>query len=437
MSLLDRFRRPTPEPAAKRSLFDFASEASFMFGGIQYPGGMQMTQTGERVEPVGNSFDGYVAGAMKSSGPVFAVMENRRAVLSEIRFQWQQMNGGRPGNLFGNTDLSILETPWVNGTTGDLVSRMEQHDSLTGNAFVVRRGNVLRVLRPDWVGIVLSSPSGDPHDLDAEPFAYVYWPGGQYSGNAPITLGTSEVAHYAPTPDPQALYRGMSWMTAILREIEADIGATKHKLRFFENAATPNLAVSLDKAITTEQFRDFIEAMDKSHKGAENAYKTLYLAGGADVTVIGSDLKQIDFGLVQGAGESRIAAAANCPPSLAGLGPDPTYMNFSEMRRAWADKFLRPHWREMAAALETLLPVPNGARLWYDSGSVSFLQADEKDAADISAQQATTIRTLVDAGYTPESAVLAVTNSDMTQLVHSGLYSVQLQAAGSSAPMPA
>ena len=41
-----------------------------------------------------------------------------------------------------------------------------------------------------------------------------------------------------------------------------------------------------------------------------NAYETLYLGGGADVKVVGNDFRQMDLKATQGAGETRIAAAA-------------------------------------------------------------------------------------------------------------------------------
>jgi hypothetical protein len=80
--------------------------------------------------------------------------------------------------------------------------------------------------------------------------------------------------------------------------------------------------------------------------------------------------------------------------------------------------------------MATIVSVPSDSRLWYDDRDIPFLQEDEKDDADIQQVQAATIRTLVDAGFTWESAVQAVTNGDMKMLSHTGLFSVQLQAPG-------
>jgi hypothetical protein len=70
---------------------------------------------------------------------------------------------------------------------------------------------------------------------------------------------------------------------------------------------------------------------------------------------------------------------------------------------------------------------------------VPFLREDRRDAAEISQQQAATIRTLIEGGYEPDAAVRAVMAEDYGLLIgkHSGLVSVQLQPPGTTADEPA
>jgi hypothetical protein len=164
-----------------------------------------------------------------------------------------------------------------------------------------------------------------------------------------------------------------------------------------------------------------------------NAYKTLFLSNGADVKVVGTNFKDLDMKAVQGAGETRICAAARVPAIIVGVSEgleSATYSNYGQARRAFADLTMRPMWRKMAGALATIVDVPSDSRLWYDDRDIPFLQEDEKDASEIQQMQANTIRTLLDAGFTPDSVVLAVTNGNYDLLEHSGLYSVQLQEPG-------
>lgn len=440
MRRIDRFRS---SPTLNRfGLSDLvaAADAQFKFGGMTYPLGLDTTWTPNAQEPIGNNFTAYARAAYAANGIVFACIGVRARLFSEVRFQFQDMAQG-PGKLFGNQDLAILENPWPGGTTGDLLARMEQHASLAGNAFVYRDRlrNRLKVLRPDWVTIVTGSrdTDADPNGLDSELLGYVYKPGGMGSQGKAVTLLPEEVAHYAPIPDPEAQYRGMSWLTPVLSEITADKAATEHKLKFFENAATPNLAITYPKEITPDQLDQYLKLLDEDHAGVMNAYKTLHLGGGADPKIIGSNLEQLNFKAVQGAGETRIAAASGIAPIIVGIseGLDAaTYSNYGQARRSVGDQWARPAWRNVAGSLAQIVPAPNNSRLWYDPKDVSFLQEDELDAAEIMSRDAQTARTLVDAGFDPASVVSAVKAGDLNQLVHSGLYSVQLQTPGSGTP---
>ncbi|WP_157251110.1 phage portal protein [Nonomuraea typhae] len=417
------------------SFSDWAAD-KMLFGGMTYPllgGGWSKS------EEIEQTFPGYVQGAYKANGVVFATVLARLLLFTEARFQWQRMSGGRPGDLFGTPDLAILETPWPNGTTGELLARMEQDASLGGNFYAARETGRIRRLRPDWVSIILTAPPDEAVESDVA--GYLYRPGGIGSRAEGQIYLPDEVCHWSPVPDPEAQYRGMSWVTPVVREVQADKAATLHKSRFFDNAATPNLAVSFKESVTKEQFKEFMEAMNAAHQGVDNAYRTLYLGGGADVTVVGADLRQLDFKQTQGAGETRITAAGGVPAVIVGLSEGlqaATYSNYGQARRKFGDHWARPQWRSAAAALSVLLPAQGGGvRLWYDDANIAFLREDRKDIAEIQAMEAQTIRTLGDAGYEPDSVKAAVKANDWSLLVHSGLYSVQLQPAGTQPALPA
>lgn len=395
-------------------------------------------------ERIGSDFVGYVNQAYKSNGLVFACILTRLLVLSEARFAWRRIDNGRPSELFTTPELAILERPWKGATTGELIARMEQDGSMAGNSFITvvekNRQRRLRRLRPDWVTIVAGSESDDPYALDAEVIAYYYMPGGRVTGKEEILL-PEEVAHYSPIPDPEAQFRGMSWLTPILRELEADTAATKHKLQFFKRGATPNVMVTYDKSVGAAAFERFIALFKEQHEGLDNAYKTLHLGGGADAKVVGANLQQLDFKVTQGAGETRVAAAAGIHPVIVGLseglqGSSLNAGNFASARRLTADRTLRSLWRNMAASLETLLTVPDAqTELSYDARDVAFLREDAKDDAEILKAEAEAINSLTSAGFKPDAIIEAVTSGDLRRLAgaHSGLFSVQLQPAGVAA----
>lgn len=398
-------------------------------------------------EDIPNDFIGYVNGAYKQSGVVFAVAYARALIFSEIRFIFQGFDpdSGRPDKLFDDPTLRLLDHPWPNGTTGDLLARALQDVDLCGNTYWVREDKVpgkprLRRLRPDWVHIVLTK---DPKQaLDSDIAGYVYKPDNTENVSKweiyPIDGSNGAVAHWAPIPDPEAQYRGMSWLTPVVREIKADKAIGEHKNRFFENAAVPNLVVSLPETVSKEDFKDFVEVMN-GKTGVRHAYENLFLGGGADVTVVGSNIQQMDFKSVGGTVETRIAAAGRVHPALVGLseglqGSSLNEGNFQAAKDLMVEGFLRPSWRSLCAAFAVLVDEKPTARLWYDDRDISFLREDRKKVADRQLVESQTIDGYVMNGFTPESAVLAVLHDDISLLKHTGLFSVQLLPPNISHP---
>ncbi|MGE4164074.1 MAG: phage portal protein [Vicinamibacterales bacterium] len=412
----------------------------FGLGGTDFTlGALTGTMGRQTAERVAQDFEGFARAAYAANGPVFACLAVRMAVFSTIRFAWQRINRGRPAELFGTAALGPLEEPWTGGTTQDLLVRKILHADLAGNAYTADIGGELVRMRPDWVLIVTEPRMYRGGQVGWRKIGYVYFEGGVGGGNDPVYFLPDEVSHFAPLPDPIASYRGMSWLTPVVRELQNDKQMGRHQSAFYENAATPNLSVSLDKDVKYEAYKRFRDSMEAGYKGPKNAGKTLYLGGGADVRVIGSDFRQLDFSGVQGRGETRIASAAGVPPVIAGFSEglaSATYSNYSQARRRFADGTMHPLWQNVAGSLAPLIAKPSrdqggAVRLWYDTSDVPFLREDRRDAAEIQGREAETIRTLIEAGHTPESSIRAVQSGDWSQLQHTGLVSVQLQAPGS------
>jgi phage portal protein BeeE len=429
--------------SADQYFSDYWWPSQFNFGGQTYPLGINQTLTGLRAAEITSTLPGYM-GALTKCPPAFAAQMVRALVLSQVRFicrnRW--WHGRAPGKTFAIPELRLLEQPWPNGTTGELVSRMEWHAGLAGNAFAVRRPDRLRVIRPDWTAIVYGSqsePDSPGHALDGELVGYVYWNGGPDNqwGYKPEFLLPDEVAHWSPLPDPLNAGVGMSWLTPAIRDLQGDRLASEYKIRYFENGASPNLVIKGLPAVTKQQFDEMVDMMEERHAGAANAFRTLYLTQGADATVIGGNLQEIDFRAVTGAGETRLSVLSRVPASLLGIseglaGSALNAGNWSAARRSFADTWVYPSLQDLAASLASLINVPSDAELWFDVTDIPLLREDAKDAAEITSIQATTVGNLVKEGFTPESAIAAVKGQDMSLLKHLGLVSVQLQPPGAA-----
>jgi hypothetical protein len=394
-------------------------------------------------EEMVQSFTGYVAGAYRSNGVVWACLQARALTFSEAVFKFQQQTDSRPGKLFGTPELRPLETPWRGGSTGDLLGRMSIDADLCGTAYVAkgppfRPGGppTLRRLRPDWVTIIAGSHQGEKDEnplwqWDAEPIGYLYHPGGREKGTKPQTLLAEQVATFTPwNLDPEAALIGSSPLAPIVEEILGDRSMSVHKRMYFENGATANLIVTLPEAVQPSQFRQWVDMFESEHEGVMNAYRTIYLGAGADAKAIGANLDQVDFKEIQGKGETRICSALRVEPIIIGSSEGleaATYSNYGQALRAFADLTARPWWRNAASSLAPLVRVPGGARLWYDDRDIAFLRADATDVADINVKQATAAKLLVDAGFEPDTVADFLAGNDISLLQHSGLTSVQLQ----------
>lgn len=430
---------------------DYAALIGHMaYQGIAYGFGSGLVQqslasTQQPIESVPNSFAGYAKSLYETYDVVFSCMAVRMLVFSGIRFQWRQLLNGRPSAMFGTQSLRLLERPWPGGTTQDLLARMIQDVDLVGNSYWVNyRGEQLVRLRPDWTMIVLAPRMIGSAQVGHDIAGYAYFEGGMNNGQEPALFTRSEVAHFAPYPDPQANYRGMSWLTPILPEIINDKLMQRHKRSFLAAGGTPNLVFSIDKAVSYDRFKSWKEAMREEYDGPDNAYKKMFIGGGADVKVVGSSMVEMGFKDLQGHTETRIAAAAGVPPIIVGLSEGleaATYSNYGQARRRFADGTMHPLWQNAAGSLETLFKPPGTSDLWYDARDVPFLREDEKDASEILRIRASTIRLLVDAGFTPASAIAAIDADDLALLTHTGLFSVQLQkpmtATGTPVSVPA
>ena len=429
MNLVPKFLRRSES----MSLAQYLSYFSYLGHAYQYGGGMSQSISSPQ-EEYSATFTGH-AQAFMQNPVVQACMDVRASLFSEARFQYRQLVKGRPGDLFGNADLAMVEQPWPGATTGDLLDVMIQDADLAGNFYGIRQPGGIMRLRPDWVSILLAPAEG--RGLGVQKVGYAYYEGGQHSGADPIALRLEEVAHFSPRRDPTAHYRGMSWMSSVIREVVADDAACEHKLKFWENGATVNLAFTFPPEVTREGFDTWVQAFKEGHEGVLNAYKTMFLGGGVDPTVIGANLEQADFKIVQGAGETRIAAAAGVPPVIAGLSEGlaaATYSNYAQSIRRFADITMRPLWRKASGALAQIVPLAAGSQLWYDDRDIPALAQDQKDLAEIQQGKASAISTLINIGFKPESAVGAVEADDFSRLDHTGLIPVQLQPKDTTMP---
>lgn len=371
--------------------------------------------------------------AFKSNGPVFGCAAARMALFSEARFQLQSTVDK---HLFGNKGLGLLEYPWPNATAGELLARLEQDGgTAAGNAFfrkaVPADGTdpLLIQMRPDCVTIISEERRDDAGRTYKLPVGYSedLTPLG-VTDRKPQFYSADEVCHYSPVPDPVASFRGMSWLTPVLREVGADQALTQYKTEHVRRGATPGLVIKYASKLQRATIDALREQTDAKYGGPDNAGRTLVLDQGADVTVAGSTLEQLQYTAVTAAGVERICAAAQVPLEILGLGGGRAGGgDYQSAMRRFADLWARPHWRMACSALQHLIEFvsPDGSsaplrpptRLWFDVADIAALREGELERSQATLVRAQAVGAFVIAGYTRESAVAAADSGDIGQLV--------------------
>jgi hypothetical protein len=350
-------------------------------------------------------------------------------VFSQVRFQWTRFQGSQPGDLFGSSELSVLEQPWPGGTTADLLARMEWNASAAGNAYVRRKGSSLHRLNPQ-LGDHRAGVAGGRR----QPGLRSGHDGRRLPVRAPGRQGPffqpSQVATTRRCPTRTGTSWACRWITPVLRDLQGDQMATEHKYKFFENGATPNMAIRFDPQVSMANVKAFIELFEEDHRGVANAFKTLYLGGGGDPVHGRLDLQ--GHGLRRDPGPGGIPAGerGRCPPVLGGVLRG--HAGFDAER---GQLRLRP-----APVLRRHDGAPVGERLLVAAADHDGAEGREPlvrqpDPVHAGGREGPGHRPVAggvhdrraDPGRLhPDSVVAAVRNNDWGLLKHSGLTSVQL-----------
>lgn len=364
---------------------------------------------------------GWAQQANGSDAVVFAAILARMHLFSEARFVFQRASDK---GVFGDASLAKLERPFgPRSHAGELLARMEQDASIAGNSYTWDAGDRLVRLRPDWVTIVselVHPPGGGTYRQ-----VIGYWwepPKSVLDQGKGEFYPADEVAHWAPIPDPQADFRGMSWLTPVYRDINADSGLAQYKIKYLENNASPNVVIRYAQKLHPSVIDSVRERMHARYGGVENAFKTLVLDQGADLTVVGNSMQQMDFANVVQAGTDRILSAALVPPLVVGLEPiRGAGKSYEQVMRHFGELWGLPQWRSACAALEPLLDFAplgkGGVRLWIAQGEIAALQDGAQVQAQVALVSAQAVLTYVQAGATIESAMAAVEAGDVSLLV--------------------
>jgi len=398
---------------------------------------------GSRPDEADGTFTDMVAKVHQRSGVIPAAVYARAALVSQIRFRHEDwstpvtsVHRGAHGGQ--SRDLKALNA----AGRMHMLMQMEQDVSYAGNAFVVRGvGGARHRLDPSRVTFVLGSNmmptwQGDVADFlppDMTVVGIVYNPNTNGGDRGRVAYLPGEYAHWMPEPDPAAPWKGGSWVASLTAEAALEGQIVDHQQKFFERGTVPSL-VFLSEGLDDDELSAASHRMNESYGGTANAFKNLFLSNVTDVRDISTKFGDIGFDGLYGSIEVAVAMRSRVPAAILGTrdslsGSSLNAGNFSSARRLLADGWLTPHAWSLCDAMTSLAPPKVGGDIVLapDLSNVMFLQEDALDQAAIVQSQMATIRSAVDSGFEPDSAVERVVAGDLSGMVHTGRASVQLQ----------
>ena len=203
-------------------------------------------------------------------------------------------------------------------------------------------------------------------------------------------ISVDQMAHWSPIPDPLANFRGMSWLTPILREVYADSAMTAYKTMYMDHGQ-PVQTIKYPAKLRPDTVDAIVERIMSKYGGVSNSWKPLIIDQSAD-PIMSAPLKDLDYRAVQAGGEERICYGGRGAAVVeVGIRSAEQNETWETAARRFSDVYARlQRGGPSAPSLQKFVPnIPaKGVQLWYDTTDIAALQAAETERAQVTQVQA-------------------------------------------------
>jgi len=180
---------------------------------------------------------------------------------------------------------------------------------------------------------------------------------------------------------PTNAFEAVSPLDAAMQAIEVDIASDKQLKHFFENRAMPDYVIVL-QGNNPKELKRLSAFWEKEFKGPENAHKTGWLGGGADVKKIGAVPKDLALSDLRAETRRAICAAFGVPPALVGAWEAANYATIREQRQSLYTEVLIPEARYLAGVINAeLAPEFDDGEFVWKFEELPALQEDANSKA--------------------------------------------------------
>ena len=187
--------------------------------------------------------------------------------------------------------------------------------------------------------------------------------------------------------DPNNDLGGLSPLSVVLSEVNAEVNAARYVAGFFANDARPSGLLTTDQHMPDAEIERAIKWWEKLFKGVTERWKTGVLGGGLKYQQISTDMKDISMPSLREEDRRAILAVYGVPPTLAGAWEAANYATAKEQKASFYEDTIIPQLLYYAGVLNWhLLPqypdlTARNARLGFAINEIEAIQEGEDDRA--------------------------------------------------------
>lgn len=362
-----------------------------------------------QILPFGNGRDRETQmRAMESVGTLFAIIDRLATATAEIEWKlYRKAVSGRPEDRVEVTSHLALDiwskpNPWM--PRGEFVETFQQHLDLVGEAWwVVARNPRMRSIplelwpvRPDRM-----EPVPSREEFIA---GYIYRsPDGEQ-----VPLRVDEVIMLR-RPNPLDPYRGISPVSSILPELDANRVASEWNRNFFVNSALPSGIIEAPTNLGDDEFDQLRDRWEEQHRGIAAAHRVAILEGGLKWVDRRFSQKDMQFVEARGASREVIREAYAMHGHSLGLSESVNRANAEAADTTFARWQVKPRCGRIKMALNhDFLPLFGATALGLEFDFCNPVPDDREADNEERTSKSEAARNLVVAGYEPAAVLTAV-----------------------------
>jgi HK97 family phage portal protein len=301
--------------------------------------------------------------------------------------------------------LRVWNRPNPFMTRQEYVETVQLHYELTGEQWwTVGYGAI--------GGISLSFPSElwpvRPDRMEAVPDPQKFLTGYVYSSpdGTKVPLELNQVV-FLRRPHPMDPYRGISPVSAIGWDLDADNAAAQYNRNYFRNGAEPGGIITVPKKLSDREFNDLRMRWNESHRGVANAHRVAILAGeNFGYESVTPTMRDMQFVELRHVSTEQVRMAYRYPKPMLGTVEDVNRANAEAAEVVYARWLMVDRLERIKQALNfEYLPLFGTAGEGVEFDYCSPVPEDkEADNAELTAK-VQAYQTLVDAGADPQGAL--------------------------------